>query len=401
MSYEVSEDMELQTTEDLLEQFLRVRGRTEELVALLEPEDLVVQSTLDTSPAKWHLGHTTWFFEAFLLCGRSELYNVFDPAFCSLFGSEYGAASSSQMRLKRGLITRPTLTEVMSYRRYVNGHIRALVRSAISTETESLLRLALALEANHQELILTDLLHLFAMSPLKPAYRNDWPTDAPGGTGKFVRVAGGPYKNGNASSSFAFDIERPEHTVRVKAFEIADRLVTNGEWLAFMESDGYSNREHWTSDGWAHAHREPWQAPLYWEPSLNGWNQMTLRGMTPIDVGAPVTHVSFFEAQAYARWAGARLPSEAEWEVSARAGILAQQDDVAWQWTDSPASLYPGYRPAYEAIGKYSVDISDGLMTLRGGASVTPRAHTRLTYRKFLSPHLRWIFTGIRLARDL
>ena len=388
-------------TDELCDRYVRVRLQTEALVNPLSPEDMVVQSMPDASPAKWHLAHTTWFFETFLLSIHSPGYRVFDPGYSYLFNSYYEALGPRQPRAQRGLLTRPSLIDIMAYRRYVDGHMRKLLQFGISAETEDLVRLGLAHEEQHQELLLMDVLHLFSQSPTKPTYDKAWPVDAVGRGGRFKGMSGGPFELGATAASFAFDNECPRHTTWLQPFEISDRLVTNGEWLAFMADGGYARPELWLSDGWTLVQSESWNSPLYWVQTPDGWSQMTLRGLRTVETDAPVTHVSYYEAAAYAHWASARLPTEAEWECAARAGLLEQVEEVAWQWTRSAYSAYPGFRPASSAAGEYNGKFMVGQMVLRGGASVTPSHHSRLTYRNFYRPEQRWMFSGVRLARDL
>jgi len=387
--------------ETTLDRYLRVRRHTETLAAPLDPEDMVVQSMPDASPAKWHLGHTTWFFEAFLLAASPTGYRKFEPAFGYLFNSYYEAVGPRQPRPRRGLLTRPTLREILAYRQHVDDHVSTLLRSSLSAETEALLYLGLAHEEQHQELLLMDVLHLFSQSPLKPAYDRHWPADESGRVGRFKRLPGGLVDIGAPAAGFAFDNERPRHQVWLQPFEISDRLVTNGEWLAFMADGGYRRADLWLSDGWALAQSESWKAPLYWTREGDAWYEMTLGGARSVAANAPVTHISYYEAAAYAKWAGARLPNEAEWEVAARENRLEQMDDVAWQWTQSAYSAYPGYRPVVGALGEYNGKFMVGQMVLRGGASITPARHSRSSYRNFYRPDQRWMFSGLRLARDV
>jgi dimethylhistidine N-methyltransferase len=386
--------------ETLLDQYLQLRRHTERLVAPLNHEDMAIQSMPDASPVKWHLAHTTWFFETFLLSASLSGYRQFDPGFGYLFNSYYEALGPRQPRPQRGLLTRPTVINVLAYRRHVDTHMSTLLKAGLSVEAEALLCLGLAHEEQHQELLLMDLLHLFNQSPLKPAYDQRWPADEAGRSGRFKRLQGGLIEIGASDGDFAFDNEGPRHRVWLQPFEISDRLVTNGEWLAFMADGGYRRAELWLSDGWTMAQSGGWEAPLYWVRDDRRWQEMTLGGVRSIAAGAPVTHISYYEAAAYAQWAHARLPREAEWELAARENLLEQADSVAWQWTESAYSPYPGYRPAGGALGEYNGKFMVGQMVLRGGASVTRAGHSRPSYRNFYRPEQRWMFSGLRLARD-
>ncbi len=403
-----------------LERYRELRRSTESLVRSLNPEDMVAQSMPDASPTKWHLAHTTWFFETFMLVPHLPGYRQFDPRFGYLFNSYYEAVGPRQPRPARGLLTRPSVADVHAYRAHVDAAMAQLLAEGAGDLGE-LLDLGIAHEEQHQELILMDILHLFAQSPLLPAFAPPRPqasrAAAPLG---FVGFAGGLVEIGHGGDGFAFDNEHPRHRVWLDPFQIADRLVTNGEWLEFMADGGYRRAEFWLSDGWAAVVAEGWEAPLYWRETPEGWRAMTLHGLRPLDPAAPVSHVSYYEADAYAAWAGARLPTEAEWEhAAARAGAagallgsgrlsaqpaegegLRQMIGDLWEWTRSAYSPYPGFRPAAGAVGEYNGKFMSGQFVLRGGACVTPAGHVRATYRNFFYPQQRWMFSGVRLARD-
>lgn len=410
--------------------FSATRRLTETLSGRLLPEDQVVQSMPDASPTKWHLAHTSWFFETFLLVPFLPGYRVFDARWSYLFNSYYEAVGARHPRPDRGLLSRPSLAEVLDYRRHVDAAMLDLLAGAgAGTEARvvSLTDLGIHHEQQHQELILTDILHLFAGNPLAPAYGQPQPhgiSEAPSPLA-WVDYAEGLYEIGNTGSGFAFDNEHPRHRVFLKPFRLATRLITNGEWRNFIDDGGYRRASLWLADGWAMVAENDVQAPLYWRQGKDGrFQSMTLRGLQPVEDAAPVCHVSFYEADAYARWAGCRLPTEAEWEVAASAldpagntlgsGALmplpaskqewgsapAQMYGDVWEWTASAYTPYPGYRPPAGAVGEYNGKFMCNQMVLRGGSCVTPDGHVRASYRNFFYPHQRWQFTGVRLARD-
>ena len=385
---------------DLRSGYLSLRSRTLELTAGLSAEDMTVQAMPDTSPAKWHLAHTTWFFETFVLRTYLPAYRVFDDSHAFLFNSYYEAVGARQPRAQRGHLTRPPLADVLAYREHVDRHMQLVFDCGAYPGLEDIVRLGMAHEEQHQELLLMDILYLFAQSPLTPAYDRAWPLAPARGSAKFQAFPGGLVSIGDSGDGFAFDNERPRHKVWLEPFEIADRLVTNGEWLAFMADGGYARPELWLSDGWDQVRTNAWEAPLHWRRAGDAWHEVNLRGLTPIEPDAAVGHVSYYEANAYARWAHARLPTEAEWEVAARSGRLLQVDDTLWQWTASAYAPYPGFREAAGAVGEYNGKFMVNQMVLRGGASITPAGHSRPSYRNFFAPDKRWQFAGFRLARD-
>jgi ergothioneine biosynthesis protein EgtB len=384
-----------------LDAYRGVRDETERRAAPLSAEDQVIQSMPDASPTKWHRAHTTWFFEQFLLGPKLAGYQRFDERFAFLFNSYYVAAGPRHARPQRGLITRPDAAEVAAYRRHVDAAVAQLIETASDAALDDILpivELGLHHEQQHQELILTDILHAFAQNPTAPAYDAAWSWPRQHSGDGFVTIDGGVYTIGHAGSGFSFDNEGPRHEVLLQPVRLARALVTNGEWLAFIQDGGYETPALWLSDGWTHAQTEGWAAPGYWRMVDGAWCALTLAGLTPIDPAAPVCHVSYYEADAFARWAGKHLPSEAEWEVAARTGELADAFGTVWQWTRSAYAPYPGYRAAEGALGEYNGKFMVNQMVLRGSSLATPDGHARVTYRNFFYPPHRWQFMGLRLA---
>ena len=384
------------------DRFLTVRAHTEALVAALSPEDQCVQSMPDCSPAKWHRAHTTWFFEEFVLRPFLAGYQIFDEDFRFLFNSYYEAVGPRHPRPMRGLLTRPAASRVTAYRTAVNEAIASLLAADPPNEALGLISLGLQHEQQHQELILTDMLHAFSQNPLCPAVLPDW--QEPTGTQhpvRFVEIGGGLHEVGHDGHGFCFDNEAPRHPAFLEPAVIADRLVRNGDWLAFVEDGGYRNVGLWMSDGWTAAQEEGWRAPLYWRQRDGAWFEMGLGGLRPLDLEAPVRHVSWYEADAFARWSGARLPTELEWEIARQDGLLREADTHVWQWTESAYRPYPGFRVAAGAVGEYNGKFMVNQMVLRGGSLATPPGHARPTYRNFFHPEKRWQFAGLRLARDV
>lgn len=382
----------------LLDAFRAVRSRTEALAAPLSPEDCQAQSMPDASPVKWHLAHTAWFFETFLLKPHLPGYATPDPAYQMLFNSYYEAIGDKHPRAERGLVTRPGLADVLAYRAHVDAGMERLL--AAGDAPVDLVALGLNHEQQHQELVLMDVQHLLSRNPRDPVYSAAAPgPSTAAGEAQWLAVPADLRMIGQEGEGFAFDNEGPRHRVWLDAFEIADRLVTNGEYLRFIEDGGYSRPEFWLSDGWATVQAQRWEAPGYWRREGEGWSVFGLRGRVPVDPQAPVLHLSHYEADAYAHWAGCRLPTEAEWEVAAAHPSMRQRDDSAWQWTASPYTPYPGFRTAPGAVGEYNGKFMANQQVLRGGCFATPAGHTRPTYRNFYPPQSRWMFGGLRLAR--
>ncbi|MFN3657263.1 MAG: ergothioneine biosynthesis protein EgtB [Pseudolabrys sp.] len=382
--------------------FQAVRAETETRAAPLSAEDQIVQSMADASPAKWHRAHVTWFFEQFLLVPHDPSYRTFDERFPFLFNSYYVAAGPRHARPQRGLITRPNHADVTAYRAHVDAAVERLIESvpeAKAAEVFTILEIGLHHEQQHQELLITDILHAFAQNPTDPAYDEAWvPPRAAQGPRGFIEAPQGIHAVGHDGEGYCFDNELPRHDELIPRMRIARHLVTNDEWLAFIEAGGYATPALWLSDGWAVAQAEGWQAPGYWRKEDGGWSVMTLAGRKAVDPAAPVLHVSYYEADAFARFAGKDLPSEAEWEVAARAGLLADAFGIAWQWTRSAYLPYPGYRAAEGALGEYNGKFMVNQMVLRGSSLATPEGHARASYRNFFYPPARWQFSGLRLA---
>ncbi|HEV3261403.1 MAG TPA: ergothioneine biosynthesis protein EgtB [Gemmataceae bacterium] len=422
---------------DLMQaRYRAVRRCTEELCKPLATEDYVIQSLPEASPVKWHLAHTSWFFETFVLVPHLPGYRAFHPQFCTLFNSYYNAVGPRWPRPQRGLLSRPTVAEVYDYRAHVDEAMRQLLLPAqaetLAPVAETVV-LGLHHEQQHQELIVTDLKHALAGNPLRPVYggwhgRETMPQSGARtttGQSEWVAFPGRLVEIGHAGAGFAFDNESPRHRVFLRGFRLASLLVTNGDYLGFMEDGGYDRPDLWLSDGWAARQAREWTAPLYWEKQAGEWLVMTLAGLRPVESAEPVCHVSLYEADAFARWAGARLPTEAEWETAAATvplaghflecgrlhpsasvanddhSPLAQLFGDVWQWTASSYLAYPGYEPLAGALGEYNGKFMCNQMVLRGASCATPRSHARVTYRNFFPPDARWQFTGVRLAKDL
>ncbi len=408
---------------DLIKEFLQVRSASASLAAPLSAEDQMLQSMPDASPVKWHLAHTTWFFETFILCEYLSGYVPFNEEFRKVFNSYYKQLGDHPDRARRGLFSRPSLDEVMRYRSFVEEHMLRLIDGAHSPEASKLLVLGMQHEQQHQELILTDIKHALWSQPLQPAYHQL--------RGKYERnevqrmwvpFEGGIHKIGFEGDGFCFDSELPRHEVLLQSFRMASRLTTNRDYLEFMNDGGYRNPSLWLSEGWDAVCRERWESPSYWERNGGDWRVFTLQGWKAVDVTEPVCNVSYYEADAFARWAGARLPLESEWEFGARGlpvvgnfvesgnlhpisvaasgKTLHQMFGDVWEWTSSPYTAYPGYRPEAGAIGEYNGKFMCNQYVLRGGSCATPEAHVRASYRNFFPAHARWQFTGIRLASD-
>ena len=413
----------------LVTRFDEVRSYTEALAAPLSPEDQTVQSMPDVSPTKWHRAHVTWFFETFVLAQHESGFSPFQDSYWFLFNSYYESLGPRFARPHRGLITRPGAHDVGIYRGNVDARVRDLIATVDDgtlTKLAGIIELGFHHEQQHQELLLMDIKHVLSINPTQPAYAGTPSARTPSGSAGWVDVEGGLVEIGQAGGGFRFDNEEPRHRVWLEPYRLADRLVTNAEWLDFMSDNGYARHEYWLSDGWAAVGAEGWRAPLYWSEHDGVWFEHTLHGTWPVDPALPVSHVSFYEAEAYAAWAGKRLPSEAEWEHAVVAdgqgdvelvagnladtttfhprsaglanGRLRQVYGDCWEWTSSAYHPYPGFHPAPGAIGEYNGKFMSGQMVLRGGSALTSPGHARATYRNFFPHAARWALSGVRLA---
>jgi ergothioneine biosynthesis protein EgtB len=419
--------MEISKAELLLSNYKRVRRFTEELCRPLVTEDYIIQSMPDVSPTKWHLAHTSWFFETFVLMAACSDYRSPDPQYCYLFNSYYNSAGERHCRSRRGLLSRPTVEEVYRYRFHVDTHMEEFLNRAqddLPGDLASIIELGLNHEQQHQELLLTDIKHVFSINPLRPIYYES--DQVKGGNVpalEWIEYPAGVNSIGHNSEGFSFDNELPRHRVFIEPFRFGSRLVTNGEYRDFIEDGGYKNPLVWLSDGWNLLKTNNWEAPLYWEKRDRRWWTMTLSGMREVDEIGPVCHVSYYEADAFATWAGTRLPTEVEWEIAsgglpvegnfvesknfqpvpangAASGSPVQMFGDVWEWTSSHYSPYPGYRPVAGALGEYNGKFMCNQFVLRGGSCATSITHIRPTYRNFFPADARWQFTGFRLAKE-
>jgi len=386
----------------MLQAYRTVRTETERRAAPLSEEDQQIQSMPDASPIKWHRAHTTWFFEQFVLVPHAPGYKIFDERFSFLFNSYYVAAGPRHARPERGLITRPSVKDVEAYRAHIDAAMVQFIETVPddkAAEIFTLVDIGLHHEQQHQELMFTDLLHAFAQNPFDPAYLPDWQPPRPQSSDtSYVALPSGLRTIGHDGDDFCFDNERPVHQTYLQPAQIRRSLVTNGEWLDFVRDGGYLTPALWLSDGWATVEAQGWSAPGYWREIDGTWFSLTLGGLKPVDPAMPVCHISYYEADAFARWAGKHLPTEFEWEVAARADIISDAFGCVWQWTRSAYLPYPGYRADPGALGEYNGKFMVNQMVLRGSSLATPRGHARVSYRNFFHPPSRWQFSGLRLV---
>lgn len=385
-----------ETSTDIRAFYTSVRSYTEKLCEPLETEDYIPQPVIDASPPKWNIAHTTWFFEEMVLKKFVPDYKVFDDNFSFLFNSYYNSIGDRTARDYRGAISRPTVKEVFEYRKYVDEKMADLLGDDVPAEVRDLVVLGLNHEQQHQELFLTDLKYTFSLNPLFPVYHSDLAFDeSASGTGNFVELTVGIHEIGHAGEGFCFDNELSRHKVYLEDFAISDRLVTNGEFIAFIDAGGYDDPMLWHSDGWDWVKQNDVASPLYWQRNDTDWQHYTLAGLRDLPMDAPVTHISYYEAAAFAEWKCSRLPTEFEWEIASSRFDWGKR----WEWTNSAYLPYPGFKKAAGAVGEYNGKFMINQMVLRGASVVTPPGHSRPTYRNFFNPHLRWQFTGIRLAK--
>lgn len=413
----------------LVDSYTKVRGFTEKLCESLETEDFIVQSMPDVSPTRWHIAHTSWFFETFILEAAQTDYKSPHPLYNYFFNSYYNAVGDQFPRSNRGVLSRPSVKDIFAYRRHIDEAVLKLLGDLDQENIQALeatFLLGLEHEQQHQELLLTDIKHVFFQNPLFPSYTGSQLEIQSSSTTKlqWTTFEGGKVRQGHAGNAFCFDNETPQHEYLLQPFKLGNRLITNGEYLSFMEAQGYGQSSLWLSDGWALLKQEGWKAPLYWVLKEGHWYEFTLHGLTPLQLEAPITHLSYYEANAYASWVGARLPSEYEWEHAAQeqpirgnfvqqecfhpapvaqstADSLCQMFGDVWEWTQSPYAPYPGFKAAKGAIGEYNGKFMSSQMVLKGGSCVSSQDHLRASYRNFFYPHSRWQFMGLRLARDL
>ncbi|NBC27300.1 MAG: ergothioneine biosynthesis protein EgtB [Bacteroidetes bacterium] len=415
----------LSKREQILKRFKEVRSFTMELAEPLETEDYIIQIVEHASPAKWHLAHTSWFFEAFFLEKAMKSYQTKHPQYGYLFNSYYLQTGEPHCRNKRGNLSRPTVKKVLDYRQHINEHVFEFLENCTDEqfeEWEPIIEVGLHHEQQHQELMLTDLKIMFSNNPLHPAYlEKSRPKALPQSDLNWHHFDEGIYEVGHPGGSFGYDNEFPRHKTYIHDFELADRLITNGEYINFMESGGYEDPKYWLDEGYAQVVENEWDSPLYWQKNSGQWHQFTLNGLEPVDMNEPVTHVNYYEADAYARWAGCRLPTEFEWELAAeplevdgsfvdarhfhpvganpaKTGLKQMFGEV-WQWTRSSYAAYPGYETFPGALGEYNGKFMCNQYVLRGGSCATSKNHFRKTYRNFFHTKFSWQFTGIRLAR--